>query len=145
MRAINLIFVLDPDTAKVKWWRVGLARRQHDPDWLADGTISIFDNNMHRGFSRILRVDPASLEVRTTLEGQDFWFYSWHRGKHQVHSGNHQLVTSAAQGRVFEVDETGNLVFDFLNLYSPERGALVVSEARFLPEGYFKKLPACES
>lgn len=144
MRSINLIYVLDPDTLAVKWWRQGLTRRQHDPDWNDRGTITIFDNNMHRGNSHVVELDPQSLKSERILDGKDHHFYTWHRGKHQQLDSGHLLVTSSAQGRVFEVAPDGSVTFDFLNLYSPEQGALVVSEARFLPVDYFEDLASCE-
>ncbi len=143
MRSPNLVYVLDPATVKVKWWRQGLTRRQHDPDWNERGTITIFDNNMHRDYSRIVELDPQTFNSRIILDGSDYDFYSWHRGKHQQLPDGHLLVTSTAQGRVFEVAPDGEVTFDFLNLYTPDRGALTVSEARFLPPDYFEELPSC--
>ncbi len=144
MRSPNLVYVVDPETVRVKWWRQGLTRRQHDPDWNDRGTITIFDNNMHRGFSHIVEIDPVTMESRRILNGERYSFYTWHRGKHQQLDSGHLLVTSAAQGRVFEAAPDGSLTFDFLNLYAPEHGALVLSEARFLPADYFEDLPTCE-
>lgn len=144
LRSINLILVVEPETQKIKWWRVGLTRRQHDPDWNNRGTISVFDNNMHRGHSRIVEIDPETMDYRTVVAGEDYDFYSWHRGKHQELPTGHMLVTSAAQGRAFEVAPDGQITFDFLNLYTPEHGALALSEARFLPPDYFEELPTCD-
>ncbi|MCZ6490432.1 MAG: aryl-sulfate sulfotransferase [Acidobacteria bacterium] len=144
MRSINLVFVLDPENLDIKWWRVGLARRQHDPDWNARGTITIFNNNMHRGYSSIVEVGPQTMERRILVDGADYDFYSRIRGKHQELPDGSFLITSSGQGRVFEVAPDGTVTFDFHNPFSEEHGALSVSEARFLPPGYFQELPTCE-
>lgn len=144
MRSPNLIFVLDQETLKVKWWRQGLVRRQHDPDWNEVGTITIFNNNMHRGYSSIVEINPSTYEHRTIVEGGDYNFYTWWRGKHQVTGEGTVLITSSDQGRAFEVNEQGDIVFEFLNQYSDDHEHMVISEARFLPEIFFKELPQCE-
>ncbi len=141
---MNLIFVVDPRSLKVKWWRHGLARRQHDPDWNARGTITIYNNNMHRGYSSIIEVDPRSMERRTLIDGADYDFYTWHRGKHEELPDGTMLITSPEQGRVFEVAPDGTVTFDFHNSFREERGPLSVSEARFLPPDYLQELPECE-
>lgn len=144
LRAPNLIFVMDPDTLKVKWWRQGLTRRQHDPDWNDKGTITIFNNNMHRGFSSIIELNPLNFDYEYIVEGEKYDFYTWMRGKHQLVPNNGYLITSSQQGRVFEVDEQGEVVFDFINSYGKKKEALVVSEAAFLPLDFFNELPKCD-
>lgn len=144
LRSPDLIFVMDPETLKVKWWRQGLARRQHDPDWNNKGTISIFNNNMHRGFSNIMEIEPVTYRHKILVDGEDYNFYTWHQGKHQVLDNYNVLVTSPQQGWVFEVDKHGEIVFEFLNFYGGKRDFIKVSEARFLPTNFFKELPACQ-
>lgn len=143
LRSLNLIFVLDPSSLKIKWWRQGLARRQHDPDWNDRGTITIFNNNMHLGNSTIVEVDPRTMEHRTLIDGDDYDFYAWRRGNHQELPGGDILIVSSEQGRVFEVAPDGNVTFDFHNFYDSEDTALAISEAVFLDEGYFQNLPQC--
>ena len=151
-RSVNLVFVIDPDTLKVKWWRQGVTRRQHDPDWNDSGTITVFNNNMHRKYSNIIELDPATFKHRVLLDGEKYNFYTWIQGKHQRLPNGGLLVTSSQQGRVFEVDGEGNITFDFLNIYAEdkakkaykgEKGMLILSEARFLPTNFFGELPQC--
>lgn len=144
LRSLNLIAVVDPADLKVKWWRQGAVRRQHDPDWNERGTITVFNNNMHRGYSGIVEIDPATMERRTLVDGAEHDFYTWHRGKQQELDDGSILVTAADQGRVFEVSADGRVTFDLHNLYSSEHGALALSEARFLPQSYFRELPSCK-
>ena len=143
LRSPNLVFILDQKTLKVKWWRQGLTRRQHDPDWNEKGTITIFNNNTNRGYSNITELNPVTYEYDIIVDGKTYNFYTWWRGNHQMMHNGGVLITSSDQGRVFEIDGEGNLVFEFLNNYGKNQ-YLSISEARFLPKNFFKELPQCK-
>jgi hypothetical protein len=115
VRSLNLVFVLDPTTRKVLWWRMGDYQRQHDPDWLPEGEISIYNNRTSRDFSEILVIDPTTLSKRVVYDGRRSDFYSRVRGSHQSLPSGHIVITSPQQGRAFEVDGDGNTVLDFVN------------------------------
>jgi len=137
----NLIFVLDPETLGVKWWRVGISDFQHDPDWEAGGKISIYSNNAHRSvkeFSDIVTINPQTMEFQVTLEGADMGFKSDANGRHQLTPFGTRYVTSSKQGWAFEVDETGKIVSSFVNTIDLSGGlALHLSEAWRFKENYF--------
>jgi len=114
-RSLNLVFVLDPETLKVRWWHSGSWRRQHDPDWQPTGEITVYDNHMNRAYSRIVSIVPGSPEVRVVFDGHANDFYSRIRGKHQMTGAGTLLITSPQQGRVFEVEQDGHVVFEMLN------------------------------
>ncbi|MBT6658534.1 MAG: hypothetical protein HOB56_12210, partial [Proteobacteria bacterium] len=139
-RSLNLITIVNPDNLRVKWWRVGQWRRQHDPDWNLDGKLYVYDNNMHRGNSNIIQIDPVTMEANRVVKGDDFDFYSSHMGKMDITPNQGILVTSPKQGRVFEVSKEGEKTFEFINRYNHDTNeVLVVTGAKFLPEDYFDK------
>ena len=137
LRSINIIFVVSPDSFKIRWWRIGAWRRQHDPDWQADGTITVYNNNMHRGHSQIIKIDPKTYKTSVIYDGRGENFYTWMRGKHQVLANGHIAITSPQQGRVFEVNQQGEVVFEWINRYDEQR-ALIVSEIIHLDEDFFE-------
>ena len=149
-RTTNLVFVLDPESLEIKWWRVGPWDRQHDPDWNADGRISVFSNN-ERGVgqhSKIVVIDPKTYETEILLDGADYDFRSTFNGMHQITDHGSLLISSGLQGRLFEVDREGEVIFDFINSYSWEHErALRVAEARFLERDFFsfEGFPICEN
>ncbi len=147
-RTINLLFILDPESLKIKWWRIGPWDRQHDGDWNPGGYISVYSNNT-RGlgeYSNIVSINPATYETDVLVKGREHNFYSAYNGMHEVTSAGTVLVTSSRQGRIFEVSREGKVVFDFINQFDAAAGeALHVSNARFLGPDFFdfEKLPAC--
>src|SRR5690606_13551492 len=73
LRNLNLVAVMDPGTEKIKWWSMGSFIQQHDPDFLPDGRIGLFDNrgeaenpngSAYRA-SRILAIDPVLQALET--------------------------------------------------------------------------------
>jgi hypothetical protein len=133
----NLVFVLDPETLKIKWWYVGSGDGQHDPDWRSDGTITVFNNNYRAEWreaklsSTIVEIDPGQHSHRVIVDGEKYNFYSEFNGHHLVTPDETVLITSSTQGRMFEVDlNTGETVFEFVNAYDWKDGkTLHLSEA----------------
>ena len=140
----NLLFVVDPVSLKVKWWRSGFWDRQHDPHWNPDGSISVFSNNTRdvergtRHHSDIVAMEPATSNSRILIHGQDYDFLSIFNGRQQLTDAGTLLITSSTQGRVFEVDRAGKVVFDFVNLYDAKKQLnLHVSNAFYLGDESF--------
>ena len=52
-RNLDLVMVVDRDSLAITWWSHGPWRRQHDPDFLADGRISLSTTTTRRGHRRI--------------------------------------------------------------------------------------------
>lgn len=139
LRSLNLVAVLDPETAKVKWWRIGPWHRQHDPQFLHNGTILVYDNNMSFHKSKIMTVDPETDEVEVLFEGDEKTpFYSWRRGKVDLLPNNNLLIAESEKGRAFEVTSEGKLVWEYNNIYDEESNG-VVTNAIHIPPDFFEK------
>lgn len=137
-RNLNLIFVLDPKTLQVKWWRSGTFQAQHDPDWMPNGEITVLDNRMGRDFSQIVSINPRSSKQTVTLEGKRYGFFTRIRGKHQLLGDGTQVITSSQQGRAFEVDRNGDVVFEVVNRKAGHKATnYAISELKWLPRDYF--------
>jgi hypothetical protein len=137
LRELNLVGVLDPQTRRLRWWSYGPWFKQHDPDFLADGGISVYDNRMGLGSSRIVRMNPTTRAWTVTFEGSDqVPFSSWRRGNHQVRPNGNLLITESEQGRVFEVSAAGELIWERNMIYDPEHN-YVVTEAIHLDPDFF--------
>jgi Arylsulfotransferase (ASST) len=138
MRNLNLIVVIDPETKAIKWSRTGPYLRQHDPDFLPDAAISVFDNRMDNaggavfGGSRILEVDPAAYQVDVVYEGEaGDAFYTDIMGKHQRLPNGNVLITESLAGRAFEVAEGGEVVWQYVNRWDEDEVAWISQATRY--------------
>ncbi len=129
LRNWNMLLVTDKDAKTIKWWRVGPYIRQHDPDFEADGTITVFDNHSddtldgaYSAGSRIWKIDPATGTARTLYGGRpDQPMFSAERGTHQTQPGGNILITEAQSGRALEVTPYGRVVWEYINRYDDAR------------------------
>lgn len=139
LRSLNLVTVIDAHSHDVKWSSTEHWFRQHDPDFLPGGTISVFDNNMGFGASRIVAINPVSGNYSTLYAGnEDQPFYSWRRGQQMQLGNGNLLITESERGRVFEVDSLGEMIWEYNNIYDDTRNG-VVTQAILLPDDFFKQ------
>jgi hypothetical protein len=121
LRNIDLVFVVDPDTRKIKWHASDPFHAQHDPDFVGDGWIGVFDNardfrgGQMLGGSRIVMLQPHTGRdsVRFPTE-QSERFYTPAGGKWQELDNGNLLLTEARAGRVVEVAPDGHTVWEWI-------------------------------
>jgi len=152
MRALNLVMVLDGETKAVKWHQVGPWLRQHDPEFRRDGRISIFNNNVFRNVyvagqtdlsspfvTNIISIDPVTNETEVIFgeqPGQEM--LSVIRGDHELLPDNGMIITEFDAGRVLEVDDSGQIVWEYVNRYSDDHVG-EIRNSNVFPMGYFNE------
>jgi len=141
-RSIDLVTVIDPDSNRLKWWGRGPWVYQHDPDFTADGKISVYDNNTGGDRSEIIKIDPVTREISNDLLTGGFFFYNKWMGKHQYLPNGNVLLVSAGEGRVVVLSNDGRKLLEFNNIISEEYNGHV-ENGMWLPENYFDRIPSC--
>ncbi|MFQ5622038.1 MAG: arylsulfotransferase family protein [Paracoccaceae bacterium] len=151
-RQLHLVMVLDPETLLVKWKIFDPIISQHDPDFIGDGWIGIFDNNRDMtdrgtllGGSRILAVQPhtnAEKQLYPTAKSEPF--YTEYAGKWQLLPNGNMLMVEARAGRALEVTEAGDTVWEWVNDRNRKNKVPEVLEAtRYVLEGDVASRWAC--
>lgn len=142
LRNIHLVAVVDPDSKQLKWWARGPWRFQHDPDFTAEGMISVYNNNTRRARSEIIQIDPTSREITNNLVEGDLHFYSGWMGKHQYLPNGDVLIVSPGEGRVIIASEEGRRLLEFNNVISETHNGHIENGV-WLPSDYFQQMPSC--
>ncbi len=113
----------------------------HDPQILADGSILVFDNGLHRpageDYSRAVqfREQPSGLEELWEYREQpDFFAYAYGDAD-RLDNGN-TLITDGFNGRIVEVDQGGNKIWE-LQL---GQAGLGIYKSQYIPAELFRRL-----
>jgi outer membrane protein assembly factor BamB len=138
---LDTLAVLDPERRTIVWARTGGWRRQHQPTFLDDGHLLVFDNTgAGPERSRVLELDPAT--------GKTVWQYggtpaedlfSKTLGSCQRLPNGNTLITESENGRALEVTRDKRVVWEFYNPHrAGEHGELVavLFEMVRLPPGF---------
>lgn len=121
LRRLNLVFVVDPETRDIKWYSREPFIWQHDPDFIGDGWIGIFDNNIRIGNSteegsQIVALQPHSDSTHILFQPNIVdRFYTYHRGKWQMLDNGNMLLTEEETGRALEVSAEGKPVWEWVH------------------------------
>lgn len=126
LRETGVIAKLDPVSEKIVWASAGPWLAQHDPDFLPNGHILLFDNKGAQnpeGHSRLLEIDPVTQAVVWSYGGFDNDI----RGAQQPLENGNILVTDSQNGRIFEVTRGKKIVWEYV---SPVREG---PDGKFMP------------
>ena len=119
LRQINLLAVVDMHYEEVMWVCAGMWIAQHDPTFLPNGNILLFDNKGYGRKSKVLEFDPLTFDVPWSYcSSADPPFYSQMCGAAQRLPNGNTLITESDYGRAFEVTPENRIVWEFIN---PER------------------------
>ncbi|HEY0558121.1 MAG TPA: arylsulfotransferase family protein [Thermoanaerobaculia bacterium] len=138
---LDTLAVLDPERRTIVWARTGGWRRQHQPTFLDDGHLLLFDNTgAGPGRSRVLELDPATAKVVWRYGGtpaEDL--FSKTLGSCQRLPNGNTLITESENGRALEVTRDKRVVWEFYNPHrAGDHGELVavLFEMIRLPAGF---------
>jgi hypothetical protein len=115
----NAIGVIDVETETFTWWKTGSWRRQHQPAVLDNGHLMLFDNQGAGEVSRVVELDPVTLEIQWEYQGDpEDPFFTYDCGASSRLPNGNTLITESNNGRAFEITPEGDIVWEF---YNPHR------------------------
>jgi len=135
---LNTVLIVDPTTWQVKWTMTGPWLQQHDPDFLPNGHILVYDNRVTGtkptlGNTRLVEVDPATKHVIKIFEGRgEEAFYASQRGEQQPLPNGNLLLVDPFGGRLVEIAPASDydVVWEWVNLVEPGFAGMITDTQR---------------
>jgi hypothetical protein len=127
-RHLDALAVLDPAGGKVVWAVQGPWHAQHDPSFLDNGHILLFDNLGSPRGSRVLEYDPRTQAFPWSYPDDDGTpFFCRLRGVTQRLPNGNTLIVNSTEGEMFEVTPDREIV------WSCSCGKVVLNRAQRFP------------
>jgi hypothetical protein len=119
-RSLDAVAVLDRDTRRVVWAARGVWKAQHDPEFLDNGHLLLYDNAGSPEQARVLEYDPLTQAIPWAYTNENSTpFRALTRGtKQRLFNGN-TLIDDPDNRRIFEVTNEKELVWEFFCPLSP--------------------------
>jgi hypothetical protein len=127
LRNLNTLVLIDPDSETVEWLLTGPWNMPHDPDFLPNGNMMIFDNLWKTPLrSRVVEFDPRTQKIIWQYQGDDKKpLYSLIRSRQQLLPNGNILITESDGGRLVEVTPNREIVWEYLNPAQESQGGRV--------------------
>jgi len=133
-RSQDVIGVVDRDSEEIVWaWGLGYLDGQHQPTMLDNGHILLFDNGTLRGYSRVVELDPLSGDVVWAYEDRETFFSPYRAGVQKLPNDN-ILVCESDSGRLFELTEDKEIVWEYRTALLGEQGRHIYRATRYGPD-----------
>jgi hypothetical protein len=112
MREMDTLAMLDPQTGRITWAAQGPWRRQHDPHFLGNGHLLIFDNVGSSRSSRVLEYDPQTHAFPWSYPAEDgIAFVTKERGMSQRLPNGNTLIVNSEGHELLEVTADKEIVW----------------------------------
>lgn len=147
MRELNTVAVVDPSRARVRWWwGAEELSGPHQPSALPDGRLLVFDNGLNARRTRLVVVDPVTLEVVWSWSAQppQSFFCPLAGGCERLANGN-LLVTNSTAGGAFELTMDGRIVWQLtlpVTVYGAEKGRVSIYRMSAVGADVIARLPS---
>ena len=130
VRELDALAMVDPEKGSIVWAARGPWQSQHDPHFLDNGHILVFDNHGANKFARVLEYDPQSQACPWCYPGpQSPKFTSSIQGRCQRLPNGNTLVVNSERGVIMEITKDMDLVWScgchvhvpYAHRYAPEQ------------------------
>jgi len=124
IRHLDRLVKIDYPSGEILWsmgrggdFGEGLFRHAHDPEFLENGNILIYDNGNHRRpieYSRAIEIayEPNMGYAEVVWQWPDHpWFFDHSMGDANRLPNGNTLITSSHQGKIYEVTRTKEIVW----------------------------------
>jgi hypothetical protein len=142
-RQLDALVVLDPDSGAVVWATRGPWRAQHDPSFLDNGHLLLFDNLGSARGSRVLEYDPQTQAFPWSYpDAAGKPFVSRIRGLCQRLPNGNTLIVNSVGGEALEVTpgrevvwscSSGGVEFCRARRYTPDQVPFLKGDVRARP------------
>jgi hypothetical protein len=114
LRSTSTIALVDPLEGRVAWAARGPWLAQHDPQFLGNGHLLIFDNLGSPRGSRVLEYDPRTQALPWSYLGTEgSRFYTSERGMCQRLPNGNTFIVVSESGQMMEVTPDAEVVWSY--------------------------------
>lgn len=144
-RWLNLLMILDPKSLEISWFSHGYTQMQHDPDFIGDNKIVVFNNQFSgnkvslrdkSNFLAISEHDFSTNKWQQTYNAEKEGGYTRFGGSLDVGRSGDIVIAITLQGRYLELSPEKQPIFELIN-FKDEESVFWVKHAEYLtPQQY---------
>jgi hypothetical protein len=147
-RHINLIFIIDPEKLKIVWFTHGNTQRQHDPKFIGDNKIAVFNNSYNdnhsntndpSNYTSIKTYDFKTQKWQTLYNAKPINGYTANSGNFDISENNSLALNLTLQGRIVELSPEGEPLFEFVSVCD-DNSVFWQKEAQYISQSAYDSL-----